>query len=403
MEKRVVATNVLLIMRKNPSFHIITKGELTHKGDFMGYDTYNNSVFISQKTKLIHNIKDISDDSPLFCLANTAEVFNKNIDGRKLHFLKCYYAEFDLIKILSAFTDDIIIELSSSEKVVENFMFIKLIINEYNLHKNKKQLLASNNIGFNRNKDEDNYELPFLLLSSRCFELKHKLDRYIYLFDYEKEIDFKNGDECLDFFSCDKLFGLENKKNYVFKIDLIPLYPSIKKILDGIDKPPCRPFQKIITRENLISFDFNKKRYFDQFFKLINNEYNPETNMLQYHLEHFLVYLERIKSKFGTMYTFSITPMIPKNHYYKNTTFKDLNKNLIDLTTYLEKINILNVIVLPPEYIYWPIEEEIEYYLDGQNEDLYNSFDGWAELGDQEMNRWDDETGGDWRIENDFG
>ena len=86
-------------MRKSQSFHIVTNGSLTQKGDFIGYDTNYNSIFISKNTKLFNTVDEISEDSPLFCFAKVDEVFNKNIDGRKLHFLKCYYAEFDLIKI----------------------------------------------------------------------------------------------------------------------------------------------------------------------------------------------------------------------------------------------------------------------------------------------------------------
>lgn len=386
-------------MKKSHSFHIIIRGELTQKGDFIGYDTYYNSIFISKNTKLFNNVDDISEDSPLFCFAKVDEVFNKNIDGRKLHFLKCYYAEFDLIKMLTAITDDFVVEfVYLNEAQVDNFMFVKSILDEYNFFKEKKQLLATNNIGFNRNKDEENYELPFLLLSSGCFELKKKLDKYINFYAYEKEINFNNDDEYLNFINCDKLLDLEDVKNYVFKIDLLPLYPSIKIILNGINKPDIRPFQKIITKESLMSFDFNKKRYFDQFFKLTGTEYDPEINELQYHLENPLCFKERLKSKFDTLYSYVITPMINKNQCYKNTSFEQLNQNLVEITTYLEKLNILNVIVLPPEYIYNPIEEGIDYYLNRQNEDLNNSYDGWAELGDQEMNRWDEETDGFWRI-----
>lgn len=399
MEKGVITTNVCIKMKRNQSFHIITKGELTQKGDFIGYDTYYNSIFISKNTKLFNTVDDISEDSPLFCFAKVDVVLNKDIDGTKLHFLKGSYAEFDLIKMLSAITDDFVIEfVHLNDAQVDNFIFLKSILDEYNFFKEKKQLLATNNIGFNRNKDEENYELPFLLLSSGCLELKQKLDKYINFFAYDKEINFINDSEYLNFNNCEKLLGLEKMKNYVFKINLLPLYPSIKKILNGIDKPDIRPFQKIITKESLMSFDFDKKRYFDQFFKLTGAEYDIEINKLQYHLENLLCFKERLKSKFDTLCTYVITPMITKEQYYKNTSFEELNRNLVELITYLEKLNILNVIVLPPQHIYWPIDEEIDYYLNRQNEDLNNSYDGWAELGNQEMNRMDEETDGFWRF-----
>jgi hypothetical protein len=400
MEKGVVATNVCLKMKKSQSFHIITKGELTQKGDFIGFDTNYNSIFISKNTKLIKTVDDISEDSPLFCFAKVDELFNKNIDGKKIHFLKGYFAEFDLIKMLTAITDDFVVEfVHLNENQVDNFIFLKSILDEFNLFKEKKQLLKTKkDIGFNRSKDELNYELPFLLLSSGCFELRQKLDKYINFYAYEKEINFNNDDEYLNFNNCEKLFGLEKMKNYVFKIDLVPLYPSIKIILNGINKPDIRPFQKIITKESLMKFDYDKKRYFDQFFKLTGTEYDPKINQLQYYLENPLLFKERLKSKFDTLCTYIITPMITKEQYYKNTSFEELNRNLVEITTYFEKLNILNVIVLPPQYIYSPIEEGIDYYLNRQNEDINNTYDGWAELGDQEMNRMDEETHGFWRY-----
>ena len=46
-------------------------------------------------------------------------------------------------------------------------------------------------------------------------------------------------------------------------------------------------------------------------------------------------------------------------------------------------------------------KQNIDYHL-YPPKDLQDSYDGWAELGDQEMKRWDEETGGSWRVENDF-
>lgn len=52
----------------------------------------------------------------------------------------------------------------------------------------------------------------------------------------------------------------------------------------------------------------------------------------------------------------------------------------------------------PPSLINYNIEME-EYWSENEQIDFYD----WEELADDETNRWDEETGGSWRIENDFG
>ena len=385
-------------MKKNQSFHIITKGSLTQKGDFIGSDIYNNSIFISSKTKLLNNVTEISEDYPLFCLAKVEEVFNKKVNGRKLHFLKCYYAEFDLIKMLSAITDDFVVEfVHLNDAQVDNFMLIKSILDEYNFFKEKKPLLAASNIGFNRNKDEENYELPFLLLSSGCLELKQKLDKYINFFGYEKEIKEIEYDTYFEINYEGKTIVSKGTNNSVFKIDLCPLYWSIKTINKLIDRKSEEPIIKIITKSQLLNFDKLESDYFSQFYDLINSKYDVQEDKLQYHLEHPLEFNERLKNSFESMYVYAITPLIPENKKYGDS-FEKIHEELLELVEYLEKIKIFNVVIHPPVRTYYEAKEHIDYYLYPPDEDLNNSFDGWAELGDQEMNRMDEETDGFWRY-----
>lgn len=385
-------------MKKSQSFHIITNGFLTQKGDFIGFDTNKNSIFISKNTKLFNNANNISEDSPLFCLAKVEELINKKVNGRKLHFLKCYYAEFDLIKMLSAITDDFVVEfVHLNDAQVDNFMLIKSILDEYNFYKEKKQLLATSNIGFNRNKDEENYELPFLLLSSGCLELKQKLDKYINFFGYEKEIEKIDYEEYVECNYGEMIIGSKANINNVFSINLRPLYTSIKSIFTLIDRKTDEPIYKIITKNELLSFNVSEGYYFNKFYELINSKYEPNDDKLQYLLEHPLGFGERLRNTFDTMFVYTITPIISDKNYNKKS-IKKIHQQLIDLVEFLEKINVYNVIILPPPYTYHDIQQDIYYSLYPPKDDLQDSYDGWAELGDQEMNKMDDETDGFWRL-----
>jgi hypothetical protein len=384
-------------MKKSQSFHIITKGELTQKGDFTGIDTYNNAVFISKKTKLFDNVDCISEDSPLFCFAKVDEVFNKDTEDRKLHFLKCYYADFDLIKILTSITDDFVVELDDSVKQVDNFMFVKLILEEYNFYKEKKQFLATNKFGFNRATNELNYNLPFLLLSQNCFQFKLNLDKYINFYGYDSLMLNDEGYYCNEFEEDEILYNIENR-NYknAFKITLFPLFKSLKQLYKLLEKPAEKPKIKIITKDKLKQLDTSSIDYF-------NNYYELNEGIFQYELEHSLDFIERLQSELKSLYVYTIKPIINLDDDYTDKLFiQNINQDLINIIENLELKNICNLIVLPPDFIHLQILEEVDYYLNPPEENGYNTFDGWVELGNQEMNKWDEETGGSWRIENDF-
>ena len=77
--------------------------------------------------------------------------------------------------------------------------------------------------------------------------------------------------------------------------------------------------------------------------------------------------------------------------------------DVIELTKYvIEEFNKMGI----EELLVHPPLNEIDYSIameDSISENDNNDYDGWQELGDEEMRRWDDETGGSWRVENDFG
>ena len=384
-------------MKKSQSFHILTKGSLTQKGDFTGIDMYNNAVFISKKTKLFDNVDCISEDSPLFCFAKVDEVFNKDTEDRKLHFLKCYYADFDLIKMLTSLTNDFVVELDESEKQVHNFMFVQLILDEYNFYKEKKQFLATNKFGFNRATNELNYNLPFLLLSQNCFQFKLNLDKYINFYGYDSLMLNDEGYYCNEFEEDEILYNIENR-NYknAFKITLFPLFKSLKQLYKLLEKPSEKPKIKIITKDKLKQLDTSSVDYF-------NNYYELNEGIFQYELEHSLDFIERLQSELKSLYVYTIKPIINLDDDYTDKLFiQNINQDLINIIENLELKNIYNLIVLPPDFIHLQILEEVDYYLNPPEENGYNTFDGWVELGNQEMNKWDEETGGSWRIANDL-
>lgn len=98
-----------------------------------------------------------------------------------------------------------------------------------------------------------------------------------------------------------------------------------------------------------------------------------------------------------------------ENYYYRIE--KRLQKipnpifipDVIDLIKYVvdefNKKGIKELLILPPLN---EIDDTIAME-DSMSENDNNDYNGWQELGDEEMKRWDEETGGSWRIENDFG
>lgn len=383
------------------SFHIIIGGNKTKKGDFIGYDSNHNSVFFSQKTYLCNNFDTIGKNIPFFCFANVKEIKSNNTKIKTLSAYKVTSVFLEAVKYVSDLVD---IEQSNS---IENFgysILLKKLFSEYDLYNEKTNYLKNNKFGFNRDKGEENYNLPYLFLSINCFGLKQKLDKYNNFYGYDSWIVNNEDENCREFDEYEILWSIEkrNIKN-AFKINIIPLYKSLKTVYKEIDAPSDKPVIKIITKNILKSFDLNRHEYFDQFYQLRDAKFEVNADKLMYHLEHRFDYVERLKNAFDTMYVYGITPIINEIDYEKKKiSIEKIQQNLVDIIEILEKEKIYNVVILPPDFIHFGVLQEVDYHLYPPENDLHRSYDGWAELGEQEIKRMDEETDGFWRIENDF-
>ena len=78
------------------------------------------------------------------------------------------------------------------------------------------------------------------------------------------------------------IIGSKSKTNNVFSIHLTPLYTNMKTIYNLIDKKAEQPTYKIITKNQLLSFDASEGYYFNNFFEFINSKFEPNEDKLQY-------------------------------------------------------------------------------------------------------------------------
>jgi hypothetical protein len=387
----------------NPSFHIIKGFYKTKKGDFIGYDSYSNSVFISKYIYLDNNFDIKGNDISFYCLANVKEIKSENSNNIKIKILSAYKITSDCLELIKYVSDLVNLHQSITDENCKYSKLLKIIHSDYDLFKEQTNYSKSQKFNFSRNVNEVNYNLPYLLLSKNCFALKQKLDKYINYYGYDT--CFINNEGQLSPV-CDVdsvLWNIENRSNNAFKITLIPFYKSLQLIYMKAGRSVDKPFLKIITKDSLKKFNLNEIEYFDQFYKIIDSKCKANEFKLKYHLEHSLDFVERLKKSFDTIYVYAITPIVSDEDFqYDRVSIEKTHHNLINIIEDLEIQGITNLMILPPEIIHSEVLQEVYYYLNPPEEDGYSTYGGWVELGDQEMKRWDEETDGFWRIENDF-
>jgi hypothetical protein len=386
------------------SFHIITNGNYTKTGNFIGFDLNNNAVFLSNKNNTLKIEYKISEFTPLYCISRLEKVIDRNININNTPFLKSIFFDFDIVNVFNFLTVKSLCDSNSKTDLNLFKINIDTVLKEVNNLYNIRNRNLNQKSGFNKRIEDTNYERPIILLGKECFELIDILDDYLFYYDYNEKI--VNYDDAENFnYNPKEMFELEHRKNNLFTLNKMGLYKSIKTILRLNKVQSDNAVIKLITKSELEDEIFSTGFDVEQFCELVNSKLNFQNNDFKYLLEHPLDFAKRLRNKFNQMHVYIIQPQFEYDLFsynYSKIQFEQLRLELIELIESLNKFGIDNVIVIPSNKTYYNIQEEIYYHFNPPKERDEDYVDRWIELGEEEMNKWDEETNGFWRIENDL-